>query len=283
MMEKSTPIIKVSSPAEALSKVDDAVSLFKDKGLLVFRGAKFSTDDQLALVKALGDVFSWNVSSEASQATIDTSTYSGGHSDQPDKDYSQTADEYVLDWHIEQVYYKYPILAGVWNMTTFTAQAGTGTTRFVDSADVYNLFSKEDKDFLDKSLVIWDKPAPHGSGPFYTKVVDTHPISGTPMLRVETDQGCYSMPKLVLWDGATPTEDQVSKLDSLLSEIKDILNDNIDIRYSQLWEEGDVLIVDLFRMYHSVMGGFGAGQRKFTGIGIRPKLYDNSMYTVLED
>jgi alpha-ketoglutarate-dependent taurine dioxygenase len=130
--------------------------------------------------------------------------------------------------------------------------------------------------------VKWDKPTPHGTGPFYTKVVDKHPLTQQEILRVETDRGSYLMPELALWDGKPPTEEQVSRLNVLLDVLKTNLNDNLEIRYSQLWEEGDILIVDLFRMYHSVMGGFTAGQRKFTGIGIRPKIYDNSMYTTME-
>lgn len=90
------------------------------------------------------------------------------------------------------------------------------------------------------------------------------------------------MPKLALWDCKEPSIEQILRLDTLLAKLKTELNENLSIRYSQLWEEGDILIVDLFRMYHAVMGGFGANERKFTGIGIRPKVYDNSMYTELE-
>jgi hypothetical protein len=33
------------------------------------------------------------------------------------------------------------------------------------------------------------------------------------------------------------------------------------MEYVQEWEEGDFLIVDLFRMYHAVMGGFNYQER----------------------
>jgi alpha-ketoglutarate-dependent taurine dioxygenase len=282
MPEKSIKIIEATSVEDLFSDVDALKAVFKRDGVLVIRGGDFSLEDQVELTKTLGDSMGWNVSSDAHRSTIETSIYPGGHSDNVDKDYNQTSEEYVLDWHIEQVYYVYPILAGVWHMTTFTAPAGSGTTRFVDSAELYALYSNNDREFLSKSIVKWDKPTPHGTGPFYTKVVDKHPLTQQEILRVETDRGSYLMPELALWDGKPPTEEQVSRLNVLLDVLKTNLNDNLEIRYSQLWEEGDILIVDLFRMYHSVMGGFTAGQRKFTGIGIRPKIYDNSMYTTME-
>ena len=282
MSEKILKTLELTSISDVINSISEIEDIFCEDGLLVIRGLNFSIDNQLLLAKTLGDIFSWNVSSNAPKSTIDTSIYQGGHSDQLDKEYNQTSEEYVLDWHIEQVYYINPILAGIWNMTTFTAPTGSGVTRFADSIEIYNLFSEEDRDFLSKSVVKWDKPTPHGTGPFYTKVVDTHPISGKSLLRVETDRGSYLMPELALYNGETPTIEQKDRLKSLLESLKNYLNTNLDIRYSQIWQEGDLLIVDLFRMYHSVMGGFSAGQRKFTGIGIRPEIYDNSMYTNIE-
>lgn len=282
-MEKSVTIIDVTSGLDAYSKLDLIANTYVDTGLLVLRGHKFTLDEHIQLVRLLGDRFGWNIHSDATQAALDSAIYSGGHADDVNRNYSQGPDEYVLDWHIEQVYYVYPILAGIWNMTTFTLPEGSGSTRFVDSIELFNTYSEEDRDFLSKSVVIWDKPTPHGTGPFYTKVVDNHPITGLPVLRVETDQGCILLPKLFLWDGNQPTEEQILKLDRLLSVLKDSLNNNLDIRYSQKWREDDLLIVDLFRMYHAVMGGFNYGERIFTGIGIRPRIYDVDMYRSMED
>lgn len=282
MSEKVIPVLESTSLADTLTNIDVIANKFKLYGVVVLRGTKFSVEDQIEISSALGDIFSWNVNSNADSEVINTSIYPGGHSDRDDREYVEGPNDYVLDWHIEQVYYIHPILAGVWNMETFTASEGSGNTRFVDSAELYELYTTEEREFLSKSIVAWDKPTPSGTGPFYTKVVDSHPITGKPVLRVETDRGCYSMPKLVLIDGKEPTLEEIARLDTLLKTLKDNLNNNLEIRYSQNWQEGDILIVDLFRMYHAVMGGFKLGQRKFTGIGIRPKVYDNSMHKSLE-
>jgi len=282
MPEKVIPVIEALSLKDVLARVDDISTEFRSAGVVVLRGTKFSVEEQIEISTALGDLFSWNVNSTADREVINTSIYHGGHSDRDDREYIEGPEDYVLDWHIEQVYYTHPILAGIWNMDTFTALEGSGNTRFVDSAELYKLYTDEERDFLSKSIVTWDKPTPSGTGPFYTKVVDSHPITGESVLRVETDRGCYSMPKLALIDGKEQTPEDVSKLDALLEALKNNLNNNLEIRYSQKWQEGDILIVDLFKMYHAVMGGFKLGQRKFTGIGIRPKVYDNSMYKSLE-
>lgn len=282
MTEKTLKIIPVSSLQDALNLVDEAVTTFKTDGVFVLRGHSFTVEDQLKFIQMMGDQLDWNVCSEATQTTLDSSIYQGGHSDL-DREYNETATEYLLDWHIEQVYYIYPILAGAWNMTKFIADSSVGNTRFADATELYEMYSESDKEFLSKSVVHWDKPAPGGSGPFYTKVVANHPITGKPTLRVETDRGCYVMPTLHLVDGVEPTEDQVQHLNLLLTKLKDLLYSDDSIRYTQKWEEGDLLVVDLFKMYHAVMGGFTSGQRRFTGIGLRPKQYDNSKYTSIED
>lgn len=282
MSEKEVHVVEVQSLDDALARVTELAEVFREVGLLVLRGCTFSVEDQVLLSRALGDIFSWNVNSKVNSASATTSTYNGGHSDRTDRDYIEGPSEYVLDWHIEQVYYKHPILAGVWNMDTFTAPHGSGDTRFVDSIELYSQYNEDDRDFLEKSVVVWDKPTPQGAGPFYTKVVDNHPITGAPLLRVETDRGSYSMPKLAVWDGNIPTDEQIVRLDTLLASLKDRLNNDLSVRYSQKWQENDLLIVDLFRMYHAVMGGFGVGQRKFTGIGVRPINHDNSMHRTLE-
>lgn len=283
MPEKEVHVFKVSSAADALNDVENIAEVFKSKGLLVIRGVKFSVDEQTELTQKLGSIFSWSVYSGMGDAGVTTSTYQGGHSDQENREYIEGPDDYVLDWHIEQVYYIEPILAGIWNMELFTAPTGSGDTRFVDSIDLYAQYSEEDREFLSKSVVFWDKQTPHGTGPFYTKVVDEHPVTGIPLLRVETDRGCIVMPRLALWDGKEPTEEQIDRLDNLLTFLKYNLYNNLEIRYSQHWEENDILIVDLFRMYHAVMGGFKYGERKFTGIGIRPRVYGIEMHKSIED
>lgn len=281
-MTKQVPVIRLQSLDEVKSNIDNILSEFIDKGILVVKGSSFSERDQIEIAQIIGDSLGWNINSKSDPEVVSKSIYSGGHSDFSDKKYDHTDDDYVLDWHIEQVYYVDPVLAGLWNMTTFTSSPNSGTTRFVDSIELFSNFSETDKNFLLKSAVVWDKPVNGGSGPFYTKVIGYHPISKKPLLRVETDRGCYLLPKLCAFDGKEPSQVEIERFDSLISELKQQLDSNTEIRYVQHWEQGDLLIVDLFRMYHAVMGGFKFGERKFTGIGIRPDGYTYELYDSME-
>lgn len=277
-MSKDIKTFNFSSSQDAIDAATEIVDAYKESGLVVLKGHAYSTDEQVEVAKALGDILDWNLCSGADDMVVQSSIYPGGHSDNVEKEYNQSEEEYVLDWHIEQVYYLHPILAGVWSMTDFTATRGHGNTRFVDSIEIFKSFSREDQDFLSKSIIKWDKQSPQRSGPYYTNAVQLHPISKESTLRIETDQGCMMYPELYAWDGAEATEEQKAKFLELRDTLKDALNSDESIRYSQEWEQGDLLIVDLFRMYHAVMGGFVFGERKFTGIGIRPKIYDNTLH-----
>ena len=282
-MSKQIPEFKVQSLQDALNLVPDLVETFSSEGILLIRGHKFSTEEQVEFSKSMGDLLNWSICSDATQHLITSALYTGGHSDQPDLDYDRsTKDQYVLNWHIEQVYYIHPILAGVWNMEVFKADSDAGNTRFVDSIELFSNMDPEDQKFLSKSVVIWDKQIGIGEGPFYTKAVDNHPISGAPTLRVETDVGCSIMPELYEIDGTTPTDEQKEKFTLLIESVREKLYEDTKNRYTQYWQEGDVLIVDLFRMYHALMGGFFYKQRKYTGLGIRPKLHDQSLHTSME-
>ena len=278
-MAKLPVQIKVSSMVDVLSSIDDIVKVFSEEGLLVIKGHRFSLDDQVLLASRLGDIFDWNVYTGVEQTVLNSAIYPGGHSENPDASYDHTRDEYKLDWHIEQVFYKDPVLAGIWNMTKFTAEPGAGSTRFVDSIKLYSDLDKNDQDFLAKSVVSWEKQMPLSKGPFYTNVVSPHPLNGDPTLRLEVDQGCDKMPELHAWGGDKATEGQILRFASIAKSIKSTLMQDEEIRYVQTWEEGDLLLVDLFRMYHAVMGGFGYDQRTFTGIGIRPRKYAHDLYT----
>lgn len=281
-MSIQIPTFKVSSVNEAISLVPDMVHTYRDKGILLVKGYKFSIEDQIELAKPIGDILNWNIHSEASQLALDAAIYLGGHSDNPEKEYNSKKDEYILDWHIEQVYFVYPVLAGMWNMTKFTAPPESGSTRFVDSCQLYKNLNDSDKEFLENCIVFWDKPTGIGSGPFYTKAVDTHSLINKKVLRVETDQGCYIKPTLHLVNGQKPSEEQTEKFNTLMKDLKQELYDNENIRYSQNWEEGDLLLVDLFRMYHAVMGGFGYEERVMPSLGMRPRTYNNDLYNKLE-
>lgn len=260
-MTKQIKVIQVSSFLDAKSKLPELVENFKELGLFVLKGHSFTKEEHIELAKLMGDIFDWNVSSKAADDLIEQAFHIGGQSIEKDKDYNLTKDQYLLDWHIEQVYFVYSPLVGFWHMTKISCPPGHGNTRFVDSNELFNILDKDEQEFLSLSMVLWDKPANSEVGPFYTKAVDAHPVTGIPIIRIETDDGCYILPTLYSLNGKTPTPEEEEKFQKILLKIKAELRTNESIRYEQQWEEGDFLVVDLFRMYHAVMGGFGYQER----------------------
>lgn len=271
-------VLDIYSFDDALSKIKDIETEYLDSGVVVLRGHSFSEDEHFNLVQKLGDLFRWNIDSNTRRETVPGSIYSGGHSADETGNYNVSAIDYVLDWHIEQVYYISPIVAGIWNMTNFTAPHGHGSTLFVDAITLYNELSEVEKNLLSSAIVVWSKPSPTTDGPYYTKAVGLHPTLGVPTLRVETDRGCYSSPELYKVAGDLPNDDHTELFTKIMNKVKYRLALDTDIRLTQNWEQGDLLIVDLYRMYHAVLGGFTYGQRTFTGISVTPKGQDTGLY-----
>lgn len=278
-MSKPIKIIEVSSFLDAKSKLQELIDTFKELGLFVMRGHNFTKEEQLQLARLLGDVFKWNVKSSASDDLVEQAFHIGGQSIEKDKEYNVKKDEYLLDWHIEQVYFVYPPLAGFWNMTKIICPPGHGNTRFVDSNELFNILNTEEQEFLAAAMVIWDKRANLEVGPFYTKAVDAHPVTGIPIIRIETDAGCHLLPTLYSLNGKSPTVEQETMFQSIISKIKAELYTNEEIRYEQEWRVGDFLIVDLFRMYHAVMGGFGYQERIMSVIFTNADIERNFSHT----
>ena len=288
MDTRKVPTVSVSSLEDAVAKVDEIIETFDKYGLLVVRGHRFEPKEQLKLVSILGNHYKWNISTsrvgeDPDENKADEYLFHAGGSDNPDRPVG-TASDYTLDWHIEQVFYTYPVLAGTWNMYEFTADPESGHTHFADSIELYGLLSDEDKEFLSKSVVLWDKAIGpvSGYGPYLTKVVGMHPNLNVPLLRVETDGGCIIRPELHKYDGEDPTADQIATYERLYTWLKEELRHNFSIRYVQKWKQDDMVIVDLFRMYHAVTDGFGYGSRKFRGAFLRPFEYDATLYKTME-
>ena len=281
--------IEVSSLEDAVSKVQEIVDIFLDEGLLKLKGHKFSREEQLLFTRSMGDILGWNVNSNTvpdnfNSELVERWAFEAGHSDNPQVEESGS-DHYLLGWHIEQVFYIDPFLAGIWNMHHIGYEdKKAGRTFFADSIRIYDDLTQGEKDFLEKSVVIWDKPIgpDRGFGPFYTKAIDVHPNTNKKVIRLESDGGTLIPLELYQFDGRTPTDEEIEQFNKIFAELRERLDRDLDIRYEQEWDEGDVIIVDLFRMYHALTGGFGLGQRKFYATFTRPTEYTHDLWNSME-
>jgi len=282
LMGNPVPVVNLETYENFLSNIENIVDIYNDVGVVVLRGHNFSDEEHKNAARSLGGHLKWNMFHGA-EAHTESAFYDGGHSDlQDEKTYFLKQDEYLLDWHIEQVYYVKPILAGLWNMYHFSAPQGSGNTQFMDSCKLYELLADEDKELLSNSIIYWKKQSHTGSGPYYTRAVAPHPTANKPTIRVETDRGCEVPPLLYLLNNEEPSEAEKTKFNDVVEYIKLQLNSNKELLYVHEWEEGDLLVVDLFRMYHSVKGGFARGERKFKGLAMRPEVYNHDLHESLE-
>lgn len=248
---------------------------FIDDTILVFRNANLSFEDHEELQKVMGDSFGWYPNTTAGKV----SRYIEDHS-KNDHRTETNKDEVILPWHVEHPYYDNPIVAGLWNMLVFNIEPGHGNTLFLDTARVYEMLSEDDKDFLNRCIVnsysygFYDQM-------FQTKAIKPHWITGEPLIRFSLDSIREEWHDLYSFDGRKPTKEESQRYLEVANWIVDEINNNEDLRIVHEWQQGDVIIPDLHKLAHAVMGGFSPSDRKFTGLWSYEK--DTSIYSEVSD
>ena len=72
--------------------------------------------------------------------------------------------------------------------------------------------------------------------------------------------------ELTLFDGRTPTDEEISQYKLLHDKIEQNVLSNEDIRMVLRWEQGYLAVPDLFKLAHSVTGGFEKEERRLKGV-----------------
>lgn len=244
---------------------------YKDKlindSVICFRNANLTQEEQFSFAKSLGKLIGWSLLN-------DTSEYIENHGRK--SDIKHGPDDVIVEWHVEHTYYINPIVASTWNMYNFKTDNNNGKTYFVDTNVVFNMLSKEEQDFLTKSIitepdVVKESQLRAGFVSEHTNLADNYPIiaphwlTGKPVIRF-TILPAPLMVKLVSYDGQNPTSDDMAYFESLIRKIEDIIWNNEDIRIVHKWQQGDLIIPDLFKLAHAVTGGFRPEDREFRGI-----------------
>jgi alpha-ketoglutarate-dependent taurine dioxygenase len=71
---------------------------------------------------------------------------------------------------------------------------------------------------------------------------------------------------LVSYKNEAPSQESLDYFKSLIRKIEKIIMENEDIRIVHNWQQGDLVIPDLFKLAHAVTGGFKPEDREFRGI-----------------
>jgi alpha-ketoglutarate-dependent taurine dioxygenase len=245
----------------SIQDISDNISLYKDilirDGILVFRGANLSHEDHGIVSNKINEHFG---------------IYDEGNFNGYTENHSQTSknlnikfgpDDIMLPWHIEHPTRVNPIVLGAWNMHKFKTNEENGKTYFVNSKMLYKEMPDRLKSFLGKCIIDDDVASP-GEARTH-EVVHNHWITGEPVIRTSF---IYSKTNQILCsvNGGIPSEDDLILYDEAMSWIRDQLYNNLDIRIVHKWKQGDLVISDIFVMYHAVTGGFSPEDREFVGI-----------------
>jgi alpha-ketoglutarate-dependent taurine dioxygenase len=246
--------------------VDDIktnISLYLNKfikdGIIVFRNANLNKEEHVIFNEHLSYLFGWNI--HKNTESNETYSYTENHSANEDLEGSKNND-IALVWHLEHVSYQNPIVSGTWNMEIFTTDSENGKTYFVDSEKIYNRMSNDWKDFLSLCLVK-SKISQKTYRP-----VQEHWITKNPTLRLDVDNLKFNInyTELVSVNDNIPAENDFIVFNEILQWFSNEVFNNEDIRVVHKWQQGDLVLVDIFKMVHAVTGGFKPSDREFTGI-----------------
>jgi alpha-ketoglutarate-dependent taurine dioxygenase len=248
----------------SIQDISDNISLYKDilvrDGIFVFRNANLSHEDHTIVSNKINELL--GIHNEG-----DFRGYVENHSETTkNMDIEFGPDDIMLPWHIEHPTQTNPIVLATWNMHKFTTNEENGKTYFVNSKLLYKEMPDDLKDFLGKCVMEDDVALP-GEEKTHS-VIHSHWITGEPVIRTSF---IYSGENQILSsvNGEAPSKDNRILYGKAMYWIRKQLYDNPDIRIVHRWKQGDLVIPDMFVMYHAVTGGFTPDEREFVGIWSR--------------
>lgn len=257
-------ILNFSSLEEAESSISEVAKNFIDHGLVVLRGLSLTESDQKRFTKLFGDEVGTYPNSTAGLFQLYTENHSRVALDNKSKD------EILVPWHIEHVENCSPpstIVGGVWNMYKYSTSAENGNTYFYDTGTLFSLLTPEEQGLFRETLFEWTLPQGDGSmgGPYIVPAVGIHWKTGEEVLRIPINPSRDHTRALDL-DGNLHSESKNSTILDLWESCVDRIGEDTSIRVVQQWEQGDLVVVDLYKNAHAVAGGFDPADREFTGL-----------------
>lgn len=267
--ERMINIVPIEFPG--IENVLENSEYYKDKlikdSVICFRNANLTEAEQFDFAGRLGKLIGWSLLN-------DTSKYIENHVRK--SELNSGPDDIIVEWHVEHTYYTNPIIASTWNMYNFKTNPENGKTYFVDTGAIFDMLSDDEQKFLLNSIiiepdVIRDSQLRSGFVSEHTKLADQYPIvakhwlTDKPVIRF-TILPEPLMVKLVSYKGESPDSDAVAYFEVLIRKIEDIIWNNEEIRMVHRWQQGDLIIPDMFKLAHAVTGGFSHEDREFRGI-----------------
>jgi len=183
-------------------------------------------------------------------------------------------DELMLAWHTEHVQDEDDSHHGAtWRMEKFECPEDSGHTYFVDMTKMFQDLKKEDQDFLSRCINKLETVQSKYVGEERTDIqilkefdcIKAHPITREKTIRLSLFSQNSSSNSLSKIDGREPTKEEKNIFSNIIQSICDEVWENKDIRMVLKWQQGDLAVPDLFKLAHSVSGGFTKNQRTLSG------------------
>lgn len=237
--------------------------LFIEESAFVFKNANLSFKDQTKTHRLLGSIVGWHDFNQ--DHNIIEGSYKENHSHNKSINLAQS-DDILVSWHVEHSYYVNPTVAATWNMKTFKTNKDNGKTYFIDTSEIFKLMKKEWQDILKNTLIKMyirevDKT-------FSFNAVKPHWLMGYDVIRIPLRMNLYLDESIKFYDlnNKIINQNEFLEILKIINWIENEIKNNTDLRKIHMWDQGDLVVSDLFKLAHAVTGGFDPKDREFTGI-----------------
>lgn len=262
--------IEFTSIDEIKSNPDKYKDMYLKDKIIVFRNANLNEQQQRELMLFFGDLLSWYPNSN----NTFNQHYKEDHHKHMKEGIDVPKDSLMLAWHTEHVEDENdPHVGATWRMEKFECDEDSGHTYFVDMTNMFNLLDKEDQEFLSKCIIKLettekryedeDKKIIQINKNF--NCINVHPLTGEKTIRLSLFASDSMLNGLHTFDGNTPTEEEGKNFRRIVKWVCDQVWNNEDIRMVLKWRQGDLAVPDLYKLAHSVSGGFTKNQRTLIG------------------
>lgn len=248
--------IEFTSIDEVIENFDYYKKIFLNDGLLLFRNANLSFEEQEIIHNKLEKKFN---------CIEYKNTYVENHGNNGLVPKKFGPDDIMLDWHVEHPYYIIPIVFSTWRMYNFKTDPENGKTYFVDMENLFNILPKDYQEFLklcNESNTLENR----GNIKNEHNSIGYHWINNNPVVRTACLVDSKANLKLRYFDGRLPTEKEIIEHKNIMHFVREEIYHNLDIRIVHKWNEGDLLVPDMYKMCHAVTGGFLPQDREFSGM-----------------
>jgi alpha-ketoglutarate-dependent taurine dioxygenase len=267
---KQIKIIKSPSFEELKENIGYYANMFISEGVIALRNANFSNDEQYLINEQIGNVLNWYPKTDSKEKG--RIHYQENHSRMYKHNPERTdKDKLILLWHMEHTDYKNPIVGATWNMYLFNTDPSNGRTAFVDTSEIYKKMPDDWKKFLSNCIEIISKNSRIGDSDeefawkeFEIPCVQKHWFNDEPTIRIDLDSKDNRL-GIKFIDNKEVTKEDLILFQKIKNYVFSEIYDNKDNLLYHEWNQGDMIIVDLFKMAHAVYGGFLPEEREFSG------------------